>query len=122
MHASYVVITVLGAFANGYAACLNLAGAASVKLVADKVRVSQKWMIPLGGLLACGALGLLAGFAVPDLGVAAAIGLILYFLCALRAHQRVRDPGIGAAVGFLALAVAALVANLSYHYHLLTAR
>ena len=72
-------------------------------------------MIPFGILLASGALGLLLGFAAPVLGTAAAIGLVLYFICALSAHLRVHDPGIAGAVSFLVLAVAALIANLGYH-------
>jgi hypothetical protein len=117
MHVSYVGITILAALANGYAASLNFVGAESVKLVADKVQVSQRWMVPFGVLLACGALGLLVGFAVPVLGTAAAIGLVLYFVCAVSAHLRVRDPGIGGAISFLVLAAAALVTQLGYHNH-----
>jgi DoxX-like family len=115
MHIAYVVVTVLVVLANGYAAGLNFAGAESVKAVAAKVRVSQRWMIPFGVLLACGSAGLLAGFAVPALGTAAAAGLVAYFICALSAHLRVRDPKVGGAVSFLAMAVAALVVGLSYH-------
>ena len=115
MHIAYVVVTVVVALANGYAAVLNFAGAESVKVVAAKVRVSQRWMIPFGVLLACGAAGLLAGFAVPALGTAAAIGLVAYFICALGAHIRVRDPKVAGAVSFLAMAVAALVVGISYH-------
>ena len=117
MHVTYLVITILAALANGYAASLNFVGAESVKVVADKVQVSRRWMIPFGILLASAALGLLIGFAVPVLGTAAAIGLVLYFTCALGAHLRVRDPGIGGAVSFLVLAVAALIADLGYHNH-----
>jgi hypothetical protein len=115
MHVIYVVITILAALANGYAAFLNFAGAESVKVVADKVQVSRRWMVPFGILLASGALGLLIGFAVPVLGSAAAIGLVLYFIGALGAHLRVRDPGIGGAVIFLVLAVAAMIVGLGYH-------
>ncbi len=115
MHVTYLIITILAALANGYAAVLNFAGAEAVKVVADKVRVSQEWMIPFGILLASGALGLLIGFVVPVLGTAAAIGLVLYFICALGAHLRARDAGIGGALSFLVLAVAALITNLSYH-------
>jgi hypothetical protein len=115
MYITYVVITILVALANSYAAALNFVGAESVKVVADKVQVSQRWMIPLGVLLASGALGLLIGFAVPALGVSAAIGLIVYFFCALSAHVRVRDPKVAGALSFLALAIAALIANLGYH-------
>ena len=117
MHVTYVVITILAALANGYAASLNFVGADSVRVVADKVQVSQRWMIPFGVLLASGAAGLVTGFAVPVLGTAAAVGLVLYFVCALSAHVRVRDPKIAGAVSFLALAAAALIADLGYHNH-----
>jgi hypothetical protein len=117
MHATYVLITILAALANGYAASLNFVGAESVKVVADNVQVSQRWMIPFGMLLACGALGLLIGFAVPVLATVAATGLVLYFVCAVSAHLRVHDRGFGGAIGFLALAVAALVTELGYHNH-----
>jgi len=95
----------------------ELVGADSVRVVADKVQVSQRWMIPFGVLLASGAAGLVTGFAVPVLGTAAAVGLVLYFVCALSAHVRVRDPKIAGAVSFLALAAAALIADLGYHNH-----
>ena len=115
MQAVYVVTTILTALANGYAACLNFLGAESVKIVADRVQVSQSWMVPLGTLLASGAVGLLTGFAVPALGTAAAIGLVLYFTCAVTAHLRVRDRHLGGAVFFLLLGVAALTTGLAYH-------
>jgi hypothetical protein len=49
------------------------------------------------------------------LGTAAAIGLVLYFVCAVTAHLRVRDRQIGGAVFFLLLAAAALTASVAYH-------
>ncbi len=117
MHVTYLVITILAALANGYAASLNFVGAESVKVVADRVKVSRGWMIPLGALLAAGAIGLLTGLAVPALGAAAASGLVLYFICAVSAHLRVRDRQIGGAVFFLLLAAAALVTDVAYHNH-----
>jgi hypothetical protein len=117
MHAVYVITTLLAALANGYAASLNFVGADSVKVVADRVRVSRGWMVPLGTLLASGALGLLTGFAEPTLGTAAAIGLVLYFICAVTAPLRVRDRQIGGAVFFLLLAAATLTTDLAYRYH-----
>src|ERR687891_1625308 len=117
MHVTYIVITIMTALANSYAAALNFVGAESVKLVADRVQVSRSWMVPLGTLLASGAVGVLTGFAVPALGMAAAIGLVLYFICAVTAHLRVRDRQIGGAVFFLLLAAAALTTGLAYHNH-----
>jgi DoxX-like family len=118
MHIVYVLIVILAALAYAYAACLNFVGSESVKLVADKVQVSHKCMIPFGMLLASGAAGLLVGLAMPALGTAAAIGLVVYFICALAAHIRVRDLQIAGAVSFLVLAVLALIAGLGYHHHL----
>jgi hypothetical protein len=115
MHSAYIAVTIIAAVANGYAAALNFAGAESVKVVADRVEVSRSWMIPLGTLLAAGAIGLVVGFALPLLGDAAATGLIVYFTCAIGAHVRARDPGVGGAVFFLGLAVCALAANLADH-------
>ena len=117
MHVIYLVITILAAIANAYAACLNFVGAESVKVVADRVHVSQRWMVPLGTLLASGAVGLLAGFAVPALGTAAGVGLVVYFICAVTAHLRVRDRHLGGAVFFLVLAAAALTTSVGYHNH-----
>jgi hypothetical protein len=117
MRVIYLVITILAALANGYAALLNFVGAESVKVVADRVQVSRRWMIPLGALLSSGAVGLLVGVAVPALGAAAGVGLVVYFICALSAHLRIRDRQIGGAVFFLLLAAAALIANVGYHNH-----
>lgn len=117
MHVTYVVATIVAVVANGYAASLNFAGAESVKVVADRVQVSRRWMVPLGTLLVAGALGLVTGFAVPGLGLAAAIGLVLYFICAITAHLRVRDRQVGGAAFFLFLATAALATNVAYHDH-----
>ena len=66
-------------------------------------------------LLAAGSIGLVVGFAVPALGVAAACGLVLYFLCAAGAHIRARDTQILSWVNwmvFFSLAVGALVVAL----------
>lgn len=111
----YLAVTIAAALANGYAATLNFIGAESVRAVAEQVRVSPRFMVPFGMLLAAGAIGLLTGIAAPIVGVAAAAGLTLYFVCAVGAHLRVRDRGFGGAVFFLVLAASALVTNLAYH-------
>jgi uncharacterized membrane protein YhaH (DUF805 family) len=116
MYIFYVAATIVAALANGYAASLNFVGAESVKLVARRVQVSEKWMVPLGGLLAAGAGGLLVGLAVPVLGAIAALGLVAYFVCALAAHIRAHDRGFGGAIFFLILAGAALASTVGYHW------
>jgi hypothetical protein len=115
VYIAYLVTTILAALINGCAALLNFAGAEYVKEAADHVQVSYSWMLPLGTLLASGATGLLVGFAVPALGIAAAIGLVAYFVCAISAHVRVRDNHVGGALFFLILATAALITALGHH-------
>jgi hypothetical protein len=114
MQIIYIVVSALTAMASGFAAALNFRGADSVRVTADRLRISQRWMVPFGILLALGAAGLLLGMAVPLIGAAAAIGLTLYFICAVGAHLRVHDRRIGGAVFFLLLAVAALATDIIY--------
>jgi len=78
-----------------------------------KVGVSESWLTTLGILKAAGALGLLVGIRVPLIGIAAAIGLVLFFLAAVITHLRAHDYSFGLAVVFLLLAVAALVVQVS---------
>jgi hypothetical protein len=118
MLAAYAAVTVVAAIACAYAAVLNFTHDKSVAETAERLRVPASWMARLGFLLGAGSLGLVAGFAVPALGTAAACGLVLYFLCAAGAHIRARDTRLLNWVNwaaFFSLAVAALVAGLAYH-------
>lgn len=63
----------------------------------------------LAALEIAGAVGLLVGLAWPPLGIAAAVGVVLYFLGAVIAHLRVRDGGYGPAAGLLVFSVVVLV-------------
>jgi len=61
------------------------------------------------------AFGLLLGLlGVPLIGTAAAIGLILFFVCAIYTHMRAGDYSalFDLAIGFLLLAVAVLALDL----------
>lgn len=111
----YLAVTLLASAITGLAAVANLIGHDYPKSQAVKLRVPQSWTLPLGVLLAAGALGLLAGLAVPALGTLAATGLVLYFLGALGAHLRARDYHFGFWAVYFLLAVASLVLNLAYH-------
>ncbi len=117
MAAGYVGVTVAGAVAYAYAAVLNFTHNESVAEVAAGLGVPVSWMVRLGALLAAGSIGLVAGFAVPVFGTAAACGLVLYFLCAAGAHLRAGDTRLRNWVNwavFFALAVAALAVGLAY--------
>ncbi|MEN8650560.1 DoxX family protein [Streptomyces sp. 21So2-11] len=56
-----------------------------------KLEVPDSWLPRLAALKAAGALGLLVGLVVVPIGVAAAIGVVLYFIGALIFHLRARD-------------------------------
>jgi uncharacterized membrane protein len=112
MHITYAVVTLLAATFVGGAALANLIGLEYSKNQADINRVSHSWIRPLGAVLAAGALGLLAGFAVPVVGIAAAAGLVLYFVCAFGAHVRASNYRLGPWAMYASLATAALVLNL----------
>ena len=80
--------------------------------------VPESWLVfPIGFFKLAGAIGLLVGLlGVPLIGTAAAIGLVLYFVCAAYTHVRVSDysaPFFLATGFFLVLAVATTVLDLA---------
>jgi hypothetical protein len=113
--ATYVTVTVVASIFTGIAAFTYLVGHGYPKAQLDMKRLPRSWVPMLGGLLAAGALGLLAGFAVPLLGTLAAAGLVLYFVGALVAHLRVGSRQLVGWAVFFSSAVAALAVNLGYH-------
>lgn len=115
MFAAYLTVTIAASVLNGSAAVFYLIGHAYPKAQADMKGVPRSWIPLLGAALATGSLGLLAGLAVPFLGLLAAAGLVLYFLGALGAHLRVGSRRLVGGAVFLSFAVAALVLNLGYH-------
>ncbi|MEU8894902.1 DoxX family protein [Nocardia sp. NPDC048505] len=91
MHTAYVLVTIAAAAWVGFSAVSLLRRAPFVVDPLVEYGVPRSWWTPLGLAKAAGAVGLLAGLFLPAIGVAAAIGLILYFLGAvvavLRAHS-----------------------------------
>lgn len=66
----------------------------------------------LAGALIAGAAGLLIGLAWWPIGVAAAVGLAIYFIAALVAHLRINDRGYRPAAGFLVVSLVVLILRL----------
>jgi hypothetical protein len=108
---AYVAVTAITAMANAWAAIADWSRAKSVLANAAKVGVPQSWLPLLAALKAAGAAGLLVGLTgVRIVGIAAATGLILFFIGAVVAHLRARVyPSIVFPGCFLALATASLV-------------
>lgn len=91
MHPAYVIVTVIAALWVGFSAFSLLRRAPFVVDPLIDYGVPRTWWTPLGLAKAAGALGLLLGLWIPALGIAAAVGLILYFLGAVVTVLRARS-------------------------------
>lgn len=112
MFTTYIAISIIAALAFGYAALLNFIHHTSVVESAERLGVPASWQFPLGLLLAAGAVGLIAGIVISAIGIAAASGLVLYFLCAAGVHIKARDTHLPSWINwfaFFSLSIAALV-------------
>ncbi|MFG2621717.1 DoxX family protein [Streptomyces sp. NPDC048507] len=112
MSTTATVLTLVAAFMAAFSGVSMLRGASFVVEPLVAYGVPASWWTRLAAAKIAGALGLLAGFLVPAVGVAAAIGLVAYFTGAVitvlraRAYAHVAFPMIYAAP---AVAVLALV-------------
>jgi hypothetical protein len=117
MTIAYVVVTVLAVAANTFSGVAALVHFRPILPGMARAGVPESWLtFPIGTLKAAGAAGLLLGLVgIPLIGTAAAIGLVLFFVCAVYTHIRVSDYGaqFGLANAFLLLATAALVLGLA---------
>ncbi len=112
MGTAYLVVAILAVAANGFSGLAALAHFRPILPGMARAGVPESWLtFPIGTLKTAGAVGLLLGLAgVPLIGTAAAVGLVLFFVCAVSTHVRAGDysPQFGLAIGFLLLAVATL--------------
>lgn len=110
----YVVVTVVTAAANLGIAAADLARARFVLANSAEVGVPPSWIAPLAGCKAAGGIGLLAGLAgFTGLGLAAAAGLVLFFVGAVIVHVRAGVLyNLAFPLTYLVLAVAALTLAL----------
>jgi hypothetical protein len=114
MHIACLAITIL------FAAMVAFSGLGKIRrdphqmqVIHETVGVPLKYFPLLAACEFAGAFGLLLGIRWPILGVAAAIGLILYFVGATVSHLRVRDvKGIGPPAFMLVVAAAALATRM----------
>ncbi|MFJ8661265.1 DoxX family protein [Streptomyces sp. NPDC093795] len=113
MFIGYVVVAALLAFALSASAFLTFTRNPQIVGSMTKLDVPDTWLPRLATLKAAGALGLLAGLAVPLLGGAAAIGVFLYFIGALVTHLRAKDYELAPVAVLTVLAVAALVLRIA---------
>ncbi len=117
MFTAYLVVTLVAIAATAFSGVAALVHFKPILPGMAKAGVPESWLtFPIGTLKTAGAVGLLLGLVgVPFIGTAAAIGLILFFVCAVYTHIRAADYSVqfGLANGFLVLAAATLVLGLA---------
>jgi uncharacterized membrane protein YphA (DoxX/SURF4 family) len=104
------------------ATALALTASARLKLTRDPRAVEQistaldvplGWFPALAAAELAGAVGVLVGLAVTPIGIAASVGLIVYFVLAIAFHLRAHDRNFAPPAIPLVLAVAYLVLRLA---------
>lgn len=88
-----------------------------VKVIHETVGVPMKYFPLLAACEIAGAVGLVLGIWCSILGIAAATGLVIYFVGAVVSHVCVGDfKGIGPAAMLLTMSAAALILRLLVHH------
>jgi lipoprotein signal peptidase len=109
-----VVLSVLVAAAVFGSGVAKLAGAKQSIEIRDRLGVAAGLWRGIGVLEVGAAVGLAAGLAVPVLGIAVVVGLVLLLIGAIGAHARSHDLSNAApAVGLLLLTTAAALTRLA---------
>jgi len=104
MRVALLVVSILLAALITYSAALKLTHRPTVVESYRKAGVPESWLNGLAALLLAAAAGLIVGLWWPIAGVAAASGLLAYFVLAIAFHVRANDtahaitPGVLAAV------------------------
>jgi hypothetical protein len=105
MSLAYGVVTVITIIANVAISILDFAGSQFVLRNSAEVGLARSMIRPTGVLKSAGAAGLLLGLlGVESIGIAAATGLVLFFIGAIATHIRARVwYNIAFPSGYLAL-------------------
>lgn len=109
MTAFHITLVAITAGANTFSAVADFLRLERIRVSMTRVGVPTQLLPWLGVPKALAVAGLLAGLGNPWLAVAAAAGLVVFFLLAIGTHVRAHDRMIGLPVGFLVLAVGVLV-------------
>ena len=122
MSIAHLVVALVAVAANafsGYAAITRLpAIMKTLGPALETAGVPESWLVfPIGTLKLAGATGIAIGLlGVPVIGVAAAVGIVAFFVCATYTHVRVSDfsPQFYlACCFFLPVAIATLALDLA---------
>jgi DoxX-like family len=113
MSTAYVVFTLLAAAALTFSVWADFFLRERVAANMERAGVPESWLPRLAALKAAGALGLVIGLAVPAIGIAAAVGVVLYFVGAIIFHLRARWYDVSYPSVYLLLATASLAFGLA---------
>ena len=113
MQTAFVIVSILAAAALTFSATAVFVRYEKVLENMRRAHVPPSWLMPLGGLKAAGALGLVVGIFIPTIGVAAAAGVTLLFIGAIVTHVLARWYSFGFPAIFLVLGASALGLGLA---------
>ncbi|MFB7668589.1 DoxX family protein [Kitasatospora sp. NPDC056138] len=108
MHLTAIVLSIVLALLMLVSGTLKHRPTARILALAHTVHLSTGQLKILGALQIAATVGLLAGIWFTPFAIAAATGLVLYFVGAVIAHVRVGDPDKQGAIAFLVLSAATL--------------
>ncbi|MFE3194168.1 DoxX family protein [Nocardia sp. NPDC059240] len=106
MHITALILSVLLALAMLQSGLMKFVRPAWIRQFAAAVHLNTSQLAILGTLQIAATLGLIGGIWFPPVAIAAAIGLVLYFVGAIAAHLRSHDPNMLGAIIFLTFSLA----------------
>ena len=112
MSVAYAVVAIALAAALVMSATAKLTRQPRIVEAIAGLGVPVSWFPPLAAAEIAGAVGLVVGLWVPAVGIAAGIGVVLYFVGAVTFHVRANDRELAAPVVLGLLAVAATVLRI----------
>ncbi len=118
MHTAYLAVTMIAIAFDGFSGVSALVHYAPIIPPMQRAGVPLSWLtFPIGTLKTVGAVGLIVGLWLPPIGLAAAAGLTVFFVCAVYTHVLANDiSGQFAFAGFLlALNAATFALTLVTH-------
>ena len=113
MFTATVIVSVLLGLASIGSAVGKLTEQPRVVEMLTSIGVPADWLPRLALLELAGGAGLVIGLAVAPIGIAAATGLICYFVGAVITHVRAHDKAIGPPAMLAGLSLAALILRIA---------
>jgi hypothetical protein len=108
-----IIVSVLLALAAIGSAIGKLTKQPKVVEMLNSLGVPPAWLPGLAAAELAGGVGLLVGLGVAGIGIAAAIGLIAYFIGAVATHVRAKDRALVPPAALAVLAVVALIFRIA---------